>query len=137
MPDHLGLPQITRIIRITSSDHQVVQWIRRVVFPSGLLRITPYYSHSSDSLGLLRFTSDNPGLLGLPVRITKWFQRITRVVYPSGLRRIMPDHLGLLRITPDYQSGSPSGPADYQSFFPLAIGPIIFKFTHQLHVYMF
>ena len=40
-----------------------------------------------------------------------------------GVFRIIPIHCGLLWNTPDHEFGSPSGPADCQSCFPLGITP--------------
>ena len=144
-PDLLGLLWITSIYfglrRITAVYLGLPEFfqpwgllrITRVVSSSWLPRITPGHSgwlelprFLLDYYRLLRFTVDNSGLPW----ITKWsgelpvvstvgntadysdLPRITAIY--SGLRRIS-------RITPDYQFGSPSGPANYQSGFSLGI----------------
>ena len=95
----------------------MVQWITRVVSPSGLLRITPYYPTLPDYHDLLRITADNFGLLrftrvpGSPVRIIKWSSGLLELFPPRDyceLRhitpnyRITPIYFVLLRITLDY-----------------------------------
>ena len=111
-PDYTGLFQINPILRITSSDHQVVQWITRVVSLPGLPRITADYAELPEFtpylLGLLQFTPTYFGLLQIN-RITSLdhqdVQRVTRVFSPRdfrGLRRITPDYSGSLGLLQNY-----------------------------------
>ena len=82
------------------------------------------YSGCFDLLELFRFnnwvTADYSVYSGL-YRVTPDYSDHLHYSDLLGLLRFTPDLFDLLRIIPDYQFGSPSGPADYQSCFPLEI----------------
>ena len=90
----------------------------------------PEWLPPQDCPGLRWITLDYFGFRGLP-RITSLdhqvVQRITKVICSSALpwiTRITLIYLGLLgitRVTPNYQFGSPRCPADYQSCFSIGI----------------
>ena len=110
------------------ADYTVLLWINSRIMAdyTVLRRITSDYQFGSPS-GPANYQSCFPlGITAnyarLPVQITKWSSGLPEL-FPArnyrGLPWITLIYSDLLRITPDYQFGSPSGPADYQSCFPL------------------